>query len=128
MGKTLGVHLFGAPILLILALSCHSIAQTVRYETWVAPLPDEDIVSHCHYELTIPTSTRQVRAVFVIFDRGRDVHNLYGDAQVLAFARRFRLALLLHGHCPGKRAEDHNDMNMDPSKGLGRALSVALDQ
>jgi dienelactone hydrolase len=46
----------------------------------------------------------------------------------VAFARRFHIALLLHGHCPGKAAEDHGDMNMDPSKGLGRALFAALDQ
>ena len=67
-------------------------------------------------------------AVWVIFDRGRDVHELYSDEAVLQFARHFRIALLLHGHCPGKRPEDHNDMNMDPSKGLGRALFAALDQ
>jgi len=99
-----------------------------RFETAVAPFPDEDIASDCHYELRIPNPTRQITAVWVIFDRGRDVHDLYSDAAVLAFARRFRIALLLHGHCPGKRAEDHNDMNMDPSKGLGRALFAALGQ
>lgn len=39
-----------------------------------------------------------------------------------------QLALLLHDHCPGKASEDHGDMNMDPSKGLGRALFTALEQ
>lgn len=103
-------------------------AAIVRYKTAVAPLPDEDIASDCHYDLTIPAPTHAVTAVWVIFDRGHDVHDLYGDADVLAFARRFRSALLLHGHCPGKAADDHEDMNMDPSKGLGRALFTALDQ
>ena len=56
------------------------------------------------------------------------MHDLSTDETVLEFARRFRIALLLHEHCAGKRAEDPNDMNMDPSKGLGRALSAALDQ
>jgi len=125
MGKTLRIPLLSA---LILLLSAVSTAQTVRFETSVAPLPDEDIASDCHYELTIPIPTRQVTAVWVIFDRGHDVHDLYSDKAVLAFARRFQIALLLHGHCPGKRAEDHKDMNMDPSKGLGRALSAALTQ
>jgi dienelactone hydrolase len=120
--------LVSAPILLIFALSSLCIGQAVRYETSVVPLPDEDIASSCHYELAIPSSTREVTAVWVIFDRGRDVHDLYSDETVLAFARRFHIALLLHGHCPGKRAEDHKDMNMDPSKGLGGALSRALDQ
>jgi dienelactone hydrolase len=117
-----------APILLIVGLCPLSLAQSVRYETSVAPLPDEDIASPCHYELTIPSQVKQVMGVWVIFDRGRDVHELYSDEAVLQFARRFRIALLLHGHCPGKRPEDHNDMDMDPSKGLGRALFAALDQ
>jgi dienelactone hydrolase len=91
-------------------------------------LPDEDIGSSCHYELTIPSQVKKVMAVWVIFDRGRDVHELYSDGAVLQFAKHFGIALLLHGHCPGKRPEDHNDMNMDPSKGLRRALLAALDQ
>jgi hypothetical protein len=128
MRKLVGVPSLCAPILLNLVLSSLSIAQSVRYETSVTPLPNEDIASSCHYELTIPTSTRTVMAVWVIFDRGSDVHDLYTDQEVFAFARRFQIALLLHGHCPGKSEEDHNDMNMDPSKGLGRALSAALDQ
>ena len=100
----------------------------VRYETAVTPLPNEDIASDCHYTLTIPAPDHRIRAVWVIFDRAQDVHDLYSDPAVEAFARRLQLALLLHGHCPGKDSEDHGDMNMDPSKGLGRALFTALDQ
>jgi dienelactone hydrolase len=117
-----------APIFLLVGLCTFSLAQSIRYETSVAPLPEEDIASSCHYELTIPSQVKKVMAVWVIFDRGRDVHELYSDEAVLQFAGRFRIALLLHGHCPGKRPEDHNDMDMDPSKGLGRALFAALDQ
>jgi dienelactone hydrolase len=109
-------------------LSSWSGGQAVQFETTVTPLPNEDIASDCHYTLTIPASSRSIRAVWVIFDRGHDVHDLYSDATMLAFARRFHIALLLHGHCPGKAAEDHGDMNMDPSRGLGRALFTALDQ
>jgi hypothetical protein len=97
-----------------------SAAQSGQFETAVTPLPNEDIAGVCHYTLTIPVPTHTIRAVWVIFDRSHDVHDLYSDAAVLAFAKRFHLALLLHGHCPGKTPEDHNDMNMDPSKGLGR--------
>jgi dienelactone hydrolase len=128
MHKRLRLDSLCAPILLIVGLCPLSLAQSVRYETSVAPLPDEDIASSCHYELTIPSQVKKVMAVWVIFDRGRDVHELYSDEAVLQFAGRFRIALLLHGHCPGKRPEDHNDMDMDPSKGLGRALFAALDQ
>src|SRR5262249_33538987 len=96
--------------------------QPVRFETSVIPLPNEDIASACHYTLTIPCPEDPIRAVWVIFDRGHDVHNLYSDPAVLEFARGFRLALLLHSHCPGKAPENRRDMNMDPAKGLGRAL------
>ena len=118
----------GALIVFVIACCSLSVAQAVRYETSVTPLPDEDIASSCHYGLTIPSQVNKVTAVWVIFDRGRDVHDLYRDEAVLRFAERFRIALLLHQHCPGKRLEDHNDMDMDPSNGLGRALLAALDQ
>ncbi len=128
MHKRLRLDSLCAPILLIVGLCPLSLAQSVRFETSVTPLPDEDIASNCHYELTIPSKVKKVMAVWVIFDRGRDVHELYSDEAVLQFAGRFRIALLLHGHCPGKMPEDHDDMSMDPSKGLGRALFAALDQ
>jgi hypothetical protein len=128
MHKRLRLDSLCAPILRIVGLCTVSLAQSVRYQTSVAPLPEEDFASSCHYELTIPSQTKKVMAVWVIFDRGRDVHELYSDDAVLQFAGRFRIALLLHGHCPGKTPEDHDDMDMDPSKGLGRALLSALDQ
>ena len=112
----------------LLFLFSSSYAQASQFETTVAPLADEDMGKDCHYALTIPAPARPVSAVWIIFDRGRDVHDLYSDAAVVAFARRFRIALLLHGHCPGKFTEDHGDMDMDPSRGLGRALFTALDQ
>ena len=102
--------------------------QTTELQTTVAPLANEDIASPCHYSLKIPAAPQTIRATWVIFDRARDVHNLYTDPAILAFCRRFRIALLLHGHCPGKLPEDRHDMNMDPSKGLGPALFRALDQ
>jgi dienelactone hydrolase len=125
-GKSKNVVRFLVAVL-FLHVSC-SVAQIIQVETTVKPLPNEDIASDCHYALTIPASNHPVRAVWIIFDRGHDVHDLYSDSAVQAFARRFQLALLLHGHCAGKASEDHMDMNMDPSKGLGRALFTALDQ
>ena len=113
--------------ILFLVSSCFA-AQTVRFETEVTPLPNEDIASACHYALTIPDPDRPIPAVWIIFDRSHDVHDLYSDAEVLAFARRFQLALLLHAHCPGKAPEDRGDMNLDPSRGLGRSSFTALDQ
>ncbi len=103
-------------------------ASFVEKEAVVTPLPTEDIAAPCHYLLKIPQANRQIRGVWLIFDRGRDVHDLASDPDVLTFARRFDLALLLQSHCPGKLAADHGDMNMEPAKGLGPSLLRALDQ
>ncbi len=113
---------------LLLAMAVCPTVQSTQFETTVTPLQGEDIASDCHYALTIPDNNHTIRATWVIFDRGSDVHALYSDPAVVEFARRFNIALLLHGHCPGSRPEDRNDMNMLPSDGLGPALVRALDQ
>jgi hypothetical protein len=100
----------------------------VQVRTVVTPIATEDIEGPCHYSLTLPQANRRLRGIWVIFDRGRDVHDLAADPDVLAFARRFDLALLLQSHCPGKLPADHGDMNMNPAEGLGPALLRALDQ
>lgn len=110
------------------SLSSYCSAQGTELQTVVTPLANEDIASPCHYSLKISTASHPITAAWVIFDRGLDVHNLYTDPAILAFCRRFHIALLLHGHCPGKLPEDHGDMNMDPTKGLGPALFRAVDQ
>jgi dienelactone hydrolase len=100
-------------------------AQTARYETSVKPAQDEDLTGDCRYELTIPNPTRPIRAVWVIFERGRELTTLYRDAEVVAFAQRLQLALMLPRHCRSKSSED---MNVEPSKGIGRAMFTALEQ
>jgi len=113
---------------LLLFAACSALsAKPTDFNVTIQPLPNEDFVS-CHYSLALPDPGNEVRAVWVIFDRGRDVHDLYRDPKVIAFARRFHIALLLHGHCPGTRPEDHQDMDMEPDKGLGPALLRALDR
>jgi len=47
---------------------------------------------------------------------------------VQAFARRHQFALMLPFHCRAKSEEMKGDMNVDASKGLGRALLAALTQ
>jgi hypothetical protein len=100
-------------------------AQTARYETLVKPAQDEDLAGDCHYELTIPNPTHQIRAVWVIFERGRELTTFYRDAEVVAFAQRQQLALMLPRHC---RSKSYEDMNIEPSKGIGRAMFTALEQ
>jgi hypothetical protein len=100
-------------------------AQGVVFQTSVAAQPNEDLASDCRYEITLTDRTRTVRGVWVIFDRGRDMLRYYGDPDVQAFAQRHDLALLLPFHC---RAKSYGDMNVDPAKGIGRALFAALTQ
>jgi hypothetical protein len=103
-------------------------SSLVETETVVTPLATEDIAGPCHYSLRYSQANRRIRGVWLIFDRGRDVHDLASDPDVLAFARHFDLALLMQSHCPGKLPADHEDMNMEPSEGLGPSLLRALNQ
>jgi hypothetical protein len=103
-------------------------ADGAVFQTTVAPLPDEDLAAPCHYELTLPDRSQSVNTVWVIFDRGRDMLRYYGDPEVLRFAERQHWALVLAFQCPGKAPDDHDDINVQPAQGLGRALFSALDQ
>src|SRR5262245_2472785 len=100
-------------------------AREAVFQTSVAEQPDEDVASDCKYELTLPDASRTIRATWVIFERGRDIQNIYRDADVRAFARHNHLALLYPFHCAAKV---YRDMDIDPSRGLGRGLVVALQQ
>jgi dienelactone hydrolase len=105
-----------------------SAAQGMAFQTSVAPQADEDLRSACRYEITLMDPSRAVRGVWVIFDRGRDMLRYYGDPDVQAFAERHDLALMLPFHCGSKSSDTGGDMNVDPSKGIGRALFSALTQ
>ena len=109
----------------ILLLAPNAAAQGVVFQTSVAPKPEEDIATDCRYEITIPNPSKPIRAVWVIFDRGRDMLRYYGDSEVQTFAYRRDLALLFPFHC---RSKAYEDMDIDPSKGIGRALFTALSQ
>jgi hypothetical protein len=77
--------------------------------------------------MTLPAGGRTVRAAWITFDRGRDIMKFYSDPEVLAFARRHDLALVMPHQCPAKDAPG-DDMDMDPKHGIGRALFTALEQ
>lgn len=100
----------------------------LELEAIVPPLPTEDISGPCHYSIKISPEVKRVRGVWLIFDRGRDVHELASDSDVLGFAQRFDLALILQSHCAGKLPDDHEDMNMEPANGLGPSFFRALEQ
>jgi dienelactone hydrolase len=109
-------------------VAAQAVPQSSLYETVVRPLTTEDIAEPCHYTLDLSQTRGPITTAWVIFDRGRDVHDLASDPDVLKFARRFNVALLLQSHCPGKLESDRGDMNMKPEEGLGPALLRALDQ
>jgi len=109
----------------MLLLASNIAAQGVVFQTSVVPKPEEDILADCRYEITIPNPAKPILAVWVIFDRGRDMLRYYGDPEVQAFAYQRDLALLFPFHCRGKGYED---MDVDASKGMGRALFTALSQ
>jgi dienelactone hydrolase len=102
-------------------------AQSLVLQTSVSPEADEDLAAACRYEITLTNPSRTVQAVWVIFERSRDTLEYYRDADVRAFARRHDLALLFPFHCRSK-SETGGDMNVDPSRGIGRALLAALGQ
>ncbi len=114
----------GFAVLLPLAEPANA-ATGVVYQTSVVPEEAEDMASACRYEITLLDPSRAVRGVWVIFDRGRDMLRYYGDPDVQAFAQRNDFALMLPFHCEAKTG---GDMDVDPSKGLGRALLAALTQ
>lgn len=100
-------------------------AAASEYHTSVTPLANEDILNPCQYGLTILRPDRPVRAVWVMFDRGMDFVHFYENAEVRRVAGRFQIALMLPRHC---RSKEREDMIVEPSRGVGRALFAALDQ
>jgi dienelactone hydrolase len=103
-----------------------AVAQEISFQTSVDPRADEDLAAACRYEITIMDRSRQVRGVWVIFERSLDMLRYYRDADVRAFARRHDLALLYPFHCKSK-TEAGGDMNVEPARGIGRALFAALE-
>lgn len=94
-------------------------------QTIVNPLPDEEILQPCQYQMVLPETTSPIRAAWVIFDRGQDYLQWFRDRRVRAFASEHHLALVLAMHC---RSKEREDMIVLPEKGVGRALFSALGQ
>ena len=69
-----------------------------------------------------PSSDKKIRAVFVVFERGPGSVRFYNDPDIRSFADKHELAMMMPQHCSSKVYED---MDIDPSNGLGRALFAA---
>jgi dienelactone hydrolase len=119
---------FQLRLLLPAALCCCALShgqEATDLTTFVEPLPGEEILQACEYRLAPLAVNGAVRAAWVIFDRGQDYLQWFHDRRVRAFANQHRLALILAMHC---RSKEREDMIVEPSKGVGRALFTALKQ
>ena len=96
-----------------------------QYRTSVTPEPGETLQDRCYYQLLIPVADHPVRSVFVIFERGWQVGNLYYDPTMVEFAASHEMAVILAQHC---RSKEREDMDVVPEHGIGRALFTALKQ
>jgi dienelactone hydrolase len=96
-----------------------------QYRTAVTPESGETLQDRCYYQLLLPIANRPVRSVFVIFERGWQVGNLYYDHAIVDFAAGHQMGLLLAQHC---RSKEREDMDVVPEHGIGRALFTALKQ
>jgi len=96
-----------------------------QYRTSVTPEAGETLQDRCSYQLLLPVADRPLRSVFVIFERGWQVGNLYYDPAMVNFAAEHEMGLLLAQHC---RSKEREDMDVVPEHGIGRALFTALKQ
>ena len=96
-----------------------------QYRTSVTPEAGETLKDRCSYQLLLPVADHPVRSVFVIFERGWQVGNLYYDPTMVDFAAAHEMGLLLAQHC---RSKEREDMDVVPEHGIGRGLFTALKQ
>jgi hypothetical protein len=113
-------------LFIFLALSAkeHNVAFR-QYRTLVTPEAGETLQGRCSYQLLLPVADHPVQSVFVIFERGWQLGNLYYDAAMVSFAAEHEMGLLLAQHC---RSKEREDMDVVPEHGIGRALFTALNQ
>jgi hypothetical protein len=115
-------------LLLVLFLFCSSVCAQ-SYRTTVAPLADENFVGPCRYDMSFAAGNHPVHAVWVLFDRGRDIMKFYSDPDIVTFARHHKLALVMAHQCPATNAPGGpEEMDMNPSHGIGRSLITAISQ
>jgi predicted esterase len=111
----------------LLLLCCSAVAQLHQYKATVVPRAGENIAQSCEYQASFPAGDRAVKAAWVTYDRGPDITRFYSDPDVLVFAKRNDVAMVLAFQCPAIRTGEKGEMDMYPEHGLGRSLFYALD-
>ena len=117
-----GFLLFSLPLTLASAG-----AQLQEYRATDNPRAAENIAQPCGYQAMFPAGDRPVKAAWVTYDRGPDIAHFYTDPDVLAFAKRNDLAMVLATQCPARHSSEKGEMDMYPEHGLGRSLFSALN-
>ena len=111
-----------------LLLTCGSaVAQLQEYKATDIPRAGENIAQPCDYYAVFPAGDRVVKATWVTYDRGPDITHFYSDPEVLAFAKRNDLAMVLAIQCPARQSSEKGEMDMYPEHGLGRSLLTAIN-
>jgi len=116
-------------LILLFAISASAHAQMRQFKTSVEPLSGENFAGSCFFELSLPAPEKRVSAVWLTYDRGYDISRYYADPEVVAFAKKHAIALVLAHQCPAKEPPTHErgEMDMDPSRGVARSIFAALD-
>lgn len=120
---------FVLPLWITLVLLASGAARPLKFKATIQPLPTENLVGPCVFELSIPSPAKRVRAVWITYDRGYDITRYYSDAEVNSFARRQSIALILAHQCPAKSPPtgEQGEMDMDLSRGVARSIFASLD-
>ena len=116
-------------VLLAVAFSTNGEVRPSDFKATVEPLPGENFTGPCSFELSIPSPTKRVRAVWITYDRGFDISRYYSDAEVRVFAQKQAIALVLARQCPAKLPPtgEQGEMDMDMSRGVARSIFAALN-
>jgi len=116
------------PVVFLLG-SASAVAQLHQYKATEIPRAGENIAQPCDYQASFPAGHRAVKAAWVTYDRGPDITRYYSDPDVLAFAKRNDVAMVLAIQCPASEPEtgEKGEMDMNPKHGLGRSLFSALN-
>lgn len=114
---------------LLLATLGNVNAQSAQFKSSVEPQPTDNLAGPCSFDFSIPAPRKPVRAVWVTYDRGYDISRYYNDPEVVTFAEKHAIALMLAHQCPAKSPPtlEQGEMDMDPSHGIGRSIFTALD-
>jgi dienelactone hydrolase len=114
---------------LLLASLGQADAQPSQFKTSVKPHPTDNLAGPCAFDLNIPAPQKPVRAVWITYDRGYDISRYYNDPEVVAFADKHAIALMLAHQCPAKSPPtlEQGEMDMDPSHGIGQSIFTGLD-